>query len=223
MTSKQPCWECTHASGKNACEWAKDNTPIKGWVATPTKLRNGQYTTDSYSIGSCPKFKKGHLPTKADNDEYRLLLCQVLAQAVADWKALDYGRATLIRTGRENVYTTELIAFFESDYCDEIARTVLNRSGAEVCEALGVHETELPKPGKVKFSERDKEAIRLLYENDGNVIKAACAGYFSPATIYARTNSIKRRTHINPLSGWGLSILIKWVKEMENNEQSGND
>ena len=55
------CWDCDNACGN--CDWSKALVPVKGWDATPLKIKlsaeSGEYT-DSYIVHSCPLFT----PTK---------------------------------------------------------------------------------------------------------------------------------------------------------------
>lgn len=51
------CWSCKKACGK--CSWSKSFKPVKGWKATPTKIRNGSGMIDSFFIHECPLFVKG--------------------------------------------------------------------------------------------------------------------------------------------------------------------
>ena len=59
MGSKtQLCWKCDKATG--GCSWAHNGTPVKGWTAEPTVIRddtdiNGSIIK-SYRITKCPLF-----------------------------------------------------------------------------------------------------------------------------------------------------------------------
>lgn len=58
--SKQICFDCKKAVG--GCSWSKNFTPVQGWVAEPTKIRQSggqewRHTTASYRIISCPEFE----------------------------------------------------------------------------------------------------------------------------------------------------------------------
>ena len=69
----QLCWKCQRATGnKNLqCPWFRDFTPIKGWTAEPTNIRNvrvkeydGQpveertENIETFAIFDCPMFLK---------------------------------------------------------------------------------------------------------------------------------------------------------------------
>ena len=54
------CWDCKNACG--GCSWSRTFTPVKGWVAEPTKLKGShEYSAiiDSYKIFECPEFERG--------------------------------------------------------------------------------------------------------------------------------------------------------------------
>lgn len=52
----QLCWHCANATGK--CSWSRDFTPVKGWTATPTIIKNDDHIQSSYAITACPELKK---------------------------------------------------------------------------------------------------------------------------------------------------------------------
>lgn len=55
------CWHCEWATGKDGhCPWARSLTPVPGWEAIKSKLRQseGQYA-DSYIVKDCPLFEEG--------------------------------------------------------------------------------------------------------------------------------------------------------------------
>lgn len=56
MKQKQTiCWKCARACGK--CPWSDGSfTPVDGWSATPTKIKNDDVITDSYIVKKCPLF-----------------------------------------------------------------------------------------------------------------------------------------------------------------------
>lgn len=56
--SEQLCWNCKKATGK--CSWSALGKAVKGWDATPTKIKNSTtpFTEiDSYEIRACPLFE----------------------------------------------------------------------------------------------------------------------------------------------------------------------
>lgn len=59
--TSQPCWSCKKACG--GCRWSRVGRPIKGWIATPTIIKNslgdGKGDLHSYSIEWCPEFEEG--------------------------------------------------------------------------------------------------------------------------------------------------------------------
>lgn len=69
----QLCWKCQRATGNKdlQCPWFRDFTPIKGWTAEPTNIRNvrmkeydGQPVDErteniaTFAIFDCPMFLK---------------------------------------------------------------------------------------------------------------------------------------------------------------------
>ena len=69
----QLCWKCQRATGNKdlQCPWFRDFTPIKGWIAEPTNIRNvrmkeydGQpvdertENIETFAIFDCPMFLK---------------------------------------------------------------------------------------------------------------------------------------------------------------------
>ena len=58
------CWDCANACGN--CPWSGyHHRPVKGWVATPTKIKlrssgnkYGEGFDSSYIVQSCPLFKR---------------------------------------------------------------------------------------------------------------------------------------------------------------------
>ena len=69
----QLCWKCQRATGNKdlQCSWFRDFTPIKGWIAEPTNIRNvrmkeydGQpvdertENIETFAIFDCPMFLK---------------------------------------------------------------------------------------------------------------------------------------------------------------------
>lgn len=69
----QLCWKCQRATGNKdlQCPWFRDFTPVKGWTAEPTNIRNvrmkeydGQPVDErteniaTFAIFDCPMFLK---------------------------------------------------------------------------------------------------------------------------------------------------------------------
>ena len=67
----QLCWKCQRATGNKdlQCPWFSDFTPVKGWIAEPTNIRNvrmkeydGQpvdertENIETFAIFDCPMF-----------------------------------------------------------------------------------------------------------------------------------------------------------------------
>ena len=55
------CWHCEWATGKEGkCPWVRSFTPVPGWTAKKTYLRQseGQFT-ESYIVKDCPLFSEG--------------------------------------------------------------------------------------------------------------------------------------------------------------------
>lgn len=49
------CWKCSRACGK--CSWSKNFTPVEGWRAKPTQVRESHAgTIESYIVYDCPLF-----------------------------------------------------------------------------------------------------------------------------------------------------------------------
>lgn len=53
------CWRCKNAAG--FCSWSdKSFTPVDGWTAIPTKIKNGRNDyMDSFEVIECPLFEEG--------------------------------------------------------------------------------------------------------------------------------------------------------------------
>lgn len=49
------CWDCAKAVKK--CSWSRAFKPVKGWEATPSRLKIGNgKTVDSYIVHKCPEY-----------------------------------------------------------------------------------------------------------------------------------------------------------------------
>lgn len=51
------CWKCKN-SYYGKCSWHTDFTPVKDWVAEPTKIKNYKEYINSYLVLKCPNFEK---------------------------------------------------------------------------------------------------------------------------------------------------------------------
>lgn len=52
------CWRC-RKSGASACSWDINFTPVDGWTATPTKIRNRDNGyVESFLVHQCPLFQQ---------------------------------------------------------------------------------------------------------------------------------------------------------------------
>lgn len=51
------CWDCKKACC--GCSWSAEFKPVKGWVATPAKIKSiqGQYQ-GSFIVHECPQFER---------------------------------------------------------------------------------------------------------------------------------------------------------------------
>lgn len=82
----QLCWKCQRATGNKdlQCPWFRDFTPIKGWIAEPTNIRNvrmkeydGQpvdertENIETFAIFDCPMFLKDKRKKRSAVSEVR--------------------------------------------------------------------------------------------------------------------------------------------------------
>lgn len=51
------CWECTNATG--FCSWSADFTPVDGWEAEETIIKQKGNPIPSFKVQKCPLYKKG--------------------------------------------------------------------------------------------------------------------------------------------------------------------
>lgn len=50
------CYDCANACG--GCSWSRSFTPVEGWTATPSKIKNGDSVyIDTYHVTACPYFE----------------------------------------------------------------------------------------------------------------------------------------------------------------------
>ena len=48
------CWSCgNYASG---CSWSRDWTPVDGWTAEKTTIKQGDEYNESYNVIDCPEY-----------------------------------------------------------------------------------------------------------------------------------------------------------------------
>lgn len=82
----QLCWRCQRATGNKdlQCPWFRDFTPVKGWTAEPTNIRNvrmkeydGQPVDErteniaTFAIFDCPMFLKDKRKKRSAVSEVR--------------------------------------------------------------------------------------------------------------------------------------------------------
>lgn len=65
---EQICWDCVKATG--GCPWSNAFTPITGWTAKPTIIKEGKKPIiESFQISNCPLFEKQDYANYADVKE----------------------------------------------------------------------------------------------------------------------------------------------------------
>ena len=54
---KTLCWKCANACGD--CSWSDhwEHSPVEGWKAVPTEMRNDGRVAVSYIVTECPEFR----------------------------------------------------------------------------------------------------------------------------------------------------------------------
>lgn len=52
---EQPCWSCRNAI--SGCSWSEELTPVKGWIAKPLMVKDGEGNIRTYKIIYCPLYK----------------------------------------------------------------------------------------------------------------------------------------------------------------------
>ena len=52
--NEQLCWKCKKACG--GCSWSDNLTPVDGWDATPTIVKDSMGDFESFKIKKCPEF-----------------------------------------------------------------------------------------------------------------------------------------------------------------------
>ena len=144
------CWDCANATDEMACPWARDGTPVDGWWARKGRLKygladeNGEYGhrykyTETYSVIMCPLFKRDAWraglykhDTITDNHydcitekDVKNLAASIIAQAIQDWKLLDYGKHKKMTTvENQTIKAIEVYAFFMDSYFEELLAQV---------------------------------------------------------------------------------------------------
>lgn len=138
------CSRCKRATGLRPCSWADRFEPVKGWVAEKTVVSpNNHYTFESYDVKWCPLYERGHAKIGLDDGDVQNLVCEIILQAVEDWKALDFGRIDEIRIRGQIVRRWELIDFFNSKYFSHLCAVCLPHTAAAIRKALKVPRVEV--------------------------------------------------------------------------------
>lgn len=155
------CWDCKNATNINKCPWARDNTPVDGWWARPTKVRMyhgyDHRMEDSFCVIMCPLFERdgwrggvykhdcsrGRALKDTSPDDIRALAAAIIHQQIDDWEALDRGKhAKAIPLGGKVVSSVEVVKFFNSAWFASLLAAVSETPPEVVREILGVPNVE---------------------------------------------------------------------------------
>lgn len=156
------CWDCENSTKPHICPWARDATPVKGWVAKPTRL-GGSYPMDSYRVIDCPLFKRDsfdggvtrnafvtHDPVRIDLEDVKTLACAIIERYTEDWKALDYGDLKDLVIGGAHIYRHDVLRFFASQWFGDLLAVALpNIEPPQVWAALKINKRMLREVMKV--------------------------------------------------------------------------
>lgn len=132
--SPQACWNCANATKPWKCPWVGQGVPVEGWTATPTQIKMWTYArrilVDSYDIRECPLFdedsfdsgrvKVERKPEPPRDRNYSDLIGGILAQAVEDWKSIEYGALASLHTSDGTVHRDKLYEFFWSGWFETL-------------------------------------------------------------------------------------------------------
>lgn len=139
------CEHCKNACGK--CSWSASLLPVKGWVATPTKVRGARDNIlDSFRVYYCPLFDhddKKHTPNLNQESTAKLMFA-VLRQSVLDYSA------AVVKMQKKNK------PLEDSDMILEIRRFFMSQIGTDMFFALGIN----AEPDQIwKAIERDPQGV----------------------------------------------------------------
>lgn len=138
------CFTCQNATGKTACSWAKNFTPVEGWTAEESVISPGYaFEEKSYLVYACPLYRRGDGDLEWGSGDYRRLLICILYQAVIDWKALNYGAIDSLRYKGEIIKREDLVHFFHSKYFEWLVRMTVNVDSDKIRAALKIPEGEV--------------------------------------------------------------------------------
>lgn len=143
------CWDCKNCTKPSICSWARDFTPVKGWLAEPTRL-GGAYPMDSYLVKDCPLFSRGSFKGGSVEDlfgakqhasitlqEVHPLACAIIERYVLDWKMLEYGALSDLLVGSQRITRVGILKFFASQWFGDLLSIALpDRDPPEIWEAL---------------------------------------------------------------------------------------
>lgn len=149
------CLNCGRATNPDVCSWAKDNTPVKGWKATPTVVGN-VYKFDSFRVEDCPLFipdaENGGLEegifgsrrVRIDKDDTVSLASAICVRAVEDWKFLGNGAIVSVPYYGSRLHREELLQFFFGEWFARLLASFSERTPEQIRSLLGITESMRP-------------------------------------------------------------------------------
>ena len=121
------CWKCSRACGR--CSWSKNFTPVEGWVAVKTKVREShEGAIDSYVVLKCPLFDDDTGRCRPNNKIAPILISRPQMRTC--------GNKSALRRKIEALPVDELERRIDAiNYNPEIARLALieKKTNAEIC------------------------------------------------------------------------------------------
>ena len=149
--SQQCCWFCENATKPWKCPWVDRFKEIPGWKAEPTIIKNrvGRkvFIANSFNISFCPLFVSDN--ENAEPEHYPLefnvssLHGEILAQAVRDWRAIDYGKLRYTCTADGSIKRDELLEFFWGKWFETLVESCTQYTPQQIRDYINV-----PKRGE---------------------------------------------------------------------------
>lgn len=130
VTKQTLCWDCKNSTKPDICPWVRDFTPVPGWTAEKTEIRN---LGESYLVKECPLFKRGAFKggmeedvfgkrehISIDNQDTVKLAEAIIERYVEDWKFLEYGELDGIRFCGSRLKRKKILEFFYSEWFERL-------------------------------------------------------------------------------------------------------